>query len=563
METKPEIQNVEDATAAKLEAAESPRRRRNSASGNGNGHGKGNGAVAPVEVSKGRIDDEVWTRAIVENAIDGIVTITEEGVIQYFNLSAEHMFGYKASEVTGRNVSMLMPSPYRENHDRYIRRFLETGQARVIGVVRETVARRKDGSLFPIDLSVSEVRVDGQRLFAGIVHDTTKRKQNQEEKDLLLQHLNKRNIEITCLYRVNESIRSREMLSEIFHDVAKLIRPACLYPEIARSRVRFDAEVFIDEPFEETEWRLGADIVVAGRKRGTVEVFYVKPRPALDEGPFLKEERDLINGIASALGETVERREAQVKVIHASKLASIGELAAGVGHEINNPVNGIMNCADILLKQFPAGSKNYQFAELVRSEAERIAKIVRNLLTFSRQEKERHSPARLCDIVETVLSLSRKKIMKSHIDLSVDVPETLPKIKCRSEQLQQVLMNLIINSLHALDEKYPGAHPNKVLSIRAVPVEYGDRKYLRLSVEDNGCGIKPSNLDRLFDPFFTTKGRDKGTGLGLSVSDGIVREHGGQITVESEEGKYARFLVDLPLDNEWSIDAMDDSVGGA
>ncbi|MDX9974961.1 MAG: PAS domain S-box protein [FCB group bacterium] len=520
------------------------------------------GAESPSEEAIAHTHDEVWTRAIVENAVDAIITITEQGIVQYFNPSAERMFGYCAAEVRGLNVSTLMPSPHRERHDPYIENYRETGIARVIGIGRETVARRKDGTLFPIDLSVSEVWVDGRRLFAGVIHDTTLRKQNQEEKDRLLQHLNKRNIEITCLYRVNESIRSREMLSEIFEDIVKLVSPACLYSSIARSRVRFDADVYIDEPFEETEWRLGADIVVAGRKRGTVEVFYIEPRIALDEGPFLKEERDLINAIASALGETVERREAQVKVIHASKLASIGELAAGVGHEINNPVNGIMNCADILLKQFPAGSKNHQFAELVRSEADRIAKIVRNLLTFSRQEKERHSPARLCDIVETVLSLSRKKIMKSHIDLVVDVPETLPKIKCRSEQLQQVLMNLIINSLHALDEKYAGAHPDKVLSISAAPVEYGNRSYLRLAVEDNGCGIKPSNLDRLFDPFFTTKGRDKGTGLGLSVSDGIVREHGGQITVESEEGKNARFLVDLPLDNEWSVALMDEPVGG-
>lgn len=513
-------------------------------------------ALCPAARST-RLDEEVWTRAIVENAVDAIITISEDGVIQYFNPSAERMFGYRADEVCGRNVSILMPEPYRDEHDNYLRHYRDTGEAHVIGIGRETTARRKDGTLFPIELSVSEVKLGSERLFAGIIHDTTKRKENQEEKDQLLQHLNKRNIEITCLYRVNESIRSREALSEIFQDVAKLVRPACLYPEIARSRIRFDAEEVIDEPFDEadTEARLAADIVVAGRKRGTLEVFYMEERPALDEGPFLKEERDLINMIASALGENVERREAQVKVIHASKLASIGELAAGVGHEINNPVNGIMNCADILLKQFPTGSKNYQFAELIRSEADRIAKIVRNLLTFSRQEKERHSPARLCDIVETVLSLSRKKIMKSHVDLCVDVSEDLPKIKCRSEQLQQVLMNLIINSLHALDEKFPGAHPNKVLCLSAAPVEYGGRPYLRLTVADNGCGIKPSNMDRLFDPFFTTKGRDKGTGLGLSVSDGIVREHGGQITVESEEGKYARFHVDVPLDNEWSVAA--------
>lgn len=504
-------------------------------------------------MSPGSNDADVWTRAIVENSVDAIIAITAHGIIEFFNPAAERMFGYTRDEVLGKNVSMLMPSPYQEEHDGYLKNYLETGVAKVIGVGRETVARRKDGSLFPIDLSVSDVQMAGRRMFAGVIHDTTRRKQTQEEKDRLLQHLNKRNIEITCLYKVNESIRSREFLSDTFQDVAQQIRLACLYPDIARGRVTFDGEAFIDVPFEETPWRLAADIVAADRKRGSVEVFYLEERASLDEGPFLKEERDLIEAVASALGETVERREAQAKVIHASKLASIGELAAGVGHEINNPVNGIMNCADILLTQFAPGSKNHQFAGLVKSEAERIAKIVRNLLTFSRQEKERHSPARLCDIVETVLSLSRKKIMKSHVDLRVDVPEDLPKIKCRSEQLQQVLMNLIINSLHALDEKYPDSDPGKILIIKAAPIDYEGRPFLQLTVEDRGCGIKQAHMERLFDPFFTTKGRDKGTGLGLSVSDGIVREHGGQITVESEEGKFARFLVDLPLDSPWSI----------
>jgi PAS domain S-box-containing protein len=505
--------------------------------------------------------DETWTRAIVESSIDAIITIDEQGIIQYFNPAAERMFGYSRDEICGKNVNLLMPSPYHEEHDSYIRNYQRTGRAKIIGIGRETIAKRRDGTLFPIDLSVSEVRMGDRRVYAGVIHDTTRRKQNQEEKDRLLQHLNKRNIEITCLYKVNEAIRSRELLSEIFQDIVKLIRPACLYPDIARSRVTFDMETFIDQPFEETEWRLQADIVAAGRVRGKVELFYVEPRPTLDEGPFLKEERDLIDVVASALGETVERREAQAKVIQASKLASIGELAAGVGHEINNPVNGIINCADILIGQFGQGTKNRQFAELIRSEAERIARIVRNLLTFSRQEKERHSPARMCDIVETVLSLSRKKIMKSHVDLRVDVPETLPKIKCRSEQLQQVLMNLIINSLHALDEKYPQADPDKVLEIHAHPIDFAGRPFLRLTVADRGCGIKPAHVERLFDPFFTTKGRDKGTGLGLSVSDGIVREHGGQIAIESEEGRYARFHVDLPLDNDWSVAAADEAGG--
>jgi signal transduction histidine kinase len=235
-------------------------------------------------------------------------------------------------------------------------------------------------------------------------------------------------------------------------------------------------------------------------------------------------------------------------VIQASKLASIGEFAAGVAHEINNPVNGIMNCADIVKRELPEDHPKRQFAELIRSEAERIAAIVRNLLAFARQEEREHfQPAHLSDIVETVLSLTRKKIAKSNVHLEVEVPEDLPEVPCRSEQLQQVLMNLIINALHALDERYRGMNPDKILRISAEPTEYDDTAYLRLTVEDHGVGIADHHRERLFDPFFTTKGRDVGTGLGLSISNAIVRDHGGHITVESELGRYARFHVDLPL----------------
>lgn len=504
-----------------------------------------------LEVLKER---DAWTRAIVETAVDGIIAINGYGIIEYFNPAAERLFGYKSEEVLGKNVSMLMPEPHSKGHDRYLSNYREGGPARVIGIGQEAVARRKDGTLFPIELSVSEVRVGARHVFTGIIHDITERKKARGELDRLVRDLNKRNIEITCLYRVNESIRSGDVLVDIFRDVVQLVGPACLHPEIARARVTFDGEVYISAPFEETPWHIAANIVVVGRARGMVEVFYLEERPILDEGPFLKEERDLIEAIASALGETVERREAEAKVIQASKLASIGELAAGVGHEINNPVNGIMNCADILMANSEEGSKNRQFAELIRSEAERIAKIVLNLLTFARQDKERHSPARLCDIVGTVLSLSRKKIVKSHIDLRVDVPADLPKLNCRSEQLQQVLMNLLINSLHALDERYPDAHPDKILAITAQAVEYTGQTLLRLSIKDHGCGIAPAHMERLFDPFFTTKGRDKGTGLGLSVSDGIVKAHGGTISVKSEQGVFSEFLVDLPLNHDWTLE---------
>ncbi len=514
--------------------------------------GAANRAGSEEDVSVAEIlrESEVWTRAIVESAVDGVITIDAFGVIEYINPAAERMFGYAPHEVVGRNVSTLMNKDDGQRHNDHLARYRETGLRKIIGTVRELEGRHKSGRTFPFELSVSEVYVGNRRLFTGILHDITLRRRAQEEKDRLLRDLNKRNTEITCLYRIGEIVRSGHELAAICSDVAEAMQSAFQGPAVVRTRINFDGEEYVCGPDTPAKHSILARIVVSGRKRGEVEVSYVQD-DLPESNPFLSEERDLIEGIAAVLGETVERRDAQSKVIQASKLASIGELAAGVGHEINNPLNAIINCADILMQALGQDSKEGQFAELVRAEAERIARIVRNLLTFSRQDREQHSPARLVDIVEAVLSLSRTKIAKSYVELRVDVPPGLPKLKCRSEQLQQVLMNLIINALHALDERYPGADPDKILSIVAKQMSLDGQPYLRLTVEDHGCGIAPIHMQRLFDPFFTTKGRDVGTGLGLSVSDGIVKGHGGQISVESEHGKFARFHVDLPLDNGW------------
>jgi signal transduction histidine kinase len=197
-----------------------------------------------------------------------------------------------------------------------------------------------------------------------------------------------------------------------------------------------------------------------------------------------------------------------------------------------------------------------------------VATIVKNLLGFARQDKQSRSPARMCDIVEATLSLIRTVMRHDQITLAVDVPEDLPMIKCRSQQIQQVVMNLITNARDALNTRYPGfdedkkirisaevvRHPSSVVSHqlpeKATPIT--DHRSLitdtiRLTVEDHGCGIPEAIRQRIFDPFFTTKPRDKGTGLGLSISHGIVKDHGGALSVESEPRQWTRFYVDLPI----------------
>jgi PAS domain S-box-containing protein len=242
-----------------------------------------------------------------------------------------------------------------------------------------------------------------------------------------------------------------------------------------------------------------------------------------------------------------QRIELEVQLRQTQRLESIGTLASGVAHEINNPLMGVLNYAELLR---PRTQKDPRAAELVRNilaEGTRIAGTVKNLLSFARHDEAARAPQNIREIVEASLSLLSTSLLKSQIKQHVDVPQDLPEIVCQRQQIQQVLVNLITNAQAALDERHPGDDPDKLLSIAVRVLREPETHWLRIAVEDHGTGIPEAMRRRIFDPFFTSRGRDRGTGLGLWISRGIVIEHGGRMTFETEEGKYTRFFVDLPM----------------
>jgi len=244
-----------------------------------------------------------------------------------------------------------------------------------------------------------------------------------------------------------------------------------------------------------------------------------------------------------------ERQNLEVTLRNQQKLESIGTLAGGVAHEINNPINGIMNYAQLIIDRIEPNTAVTEFASEIIHETQRVATIVRNLLTFAREEKESHSPARIKDIVDAAMSLIRTLILRNQISLEMDIPEDLPKVRCRSQQIQQVIMNLVTNAKDALNEKYSGYDENKKIVIYSSVFKKDERRWIRVTVEDHGPGIDADIKERLFDPFFTTKPKETGTGLGLSISYGIVKDHRGELTFESKVGEYTKFHVDLPVDS--------------
>jgi PAS domain S-box-containing protein len=260
-----------------------------------------------------------------------------------------------------------------------------------------------------------------------------------------------------------------------------------------------------------------------------------------------EEELDLLREIAGDIAYALHGLHVAARLADSQKLESLDTLAGGVAHEINNPIMGIMNYAQLIIDRLPEGVPDIaRFANEIVRETQRIADIVNNLLRFARQEKQQHSPAQIVDIVEQTLALVRAIMRRDNIVIETELPAVLPRIPCRSRQIQQVLMNLLTNARDALNTRYPQADPGKWIRVTAARCEREGRPWVRLSVADHGCGIPEADRPRIFDPFFTSKEPGHGTGLGLAISFGIVREHGGRIAVESRQGQGARFDVELP-----------------
>ncbi len=247
-----------------------------------------------------------------------------------------------------------------------------------------------------------------------------------------------------------------------------------------------------------------------------------------------------------------ERARLEAQVRQQQRLEAIGTLAAGVAHEINNPIQGVVGYAELIRAVAPPTSELAENAALILHEADRVTGIVRNLLQFARQDRpdpQHRSPTRPADVVADALSLIRAVLRHDHVDLQVEVPADLPVLPCHSRQVQQVLVNLLTNARDALNDKYAGRHPDKCIRLSGRTFEDNGTTWVRLTVEDHGPGITEAVGERLMDPFYTTKPGDRGTGLGLSISHGIARDHRGRLWYETEVGHWTRFHIDLPTDD--------------
>ena len=476
-------------------------------------------------------------RGIFENAAEGIFQSTPDGKLITVNPAFAAMHGYASPAECLASIQDIGRQFYQhpERRRELQRQLEERGEVRGF----ENHAYRKDGSMMWVSTSARVTRDSQGRVlfYEGFVEDITERKRAEEERVRL----------VTAMEQAAETIVITDAQGTIlyvnpaFEKITGYTRDEALgqNPRVLKSGKH--NTVFYQQMWETlTRGDVWHGRMINKKKDGN---FY-------QEDATISPVRDaagrIVNYIALKLDVTREA-ELETQLRQSQKLESLGTLAGGVAHEINNPINGIMNYAQLMVDRLAADNPLREYAAEIIKETDRVSQIVQNLLSFARQDKRQHEWTNMSDIVNSALRLIQTVMRHDQIALTVDVPPDLPRVKCHSQQIQQVFLNLLTNARDALNEKYPKHDANKTIRVTARLLEKEGNRWVRLTVEDQGVGVPRENRDRVFDPFFTTKVGKGGTGLGLSISHGIAKDHQGGLHFETQTGLYTRFHLDLPV----------------
>jgi PAS domain S-box-containing protein len=472
-------------------------------------------------------DSNERLRTVIDSAVDGIIVIDARGRIEAFNRAAERLFGYAAAEVTGRNVNVLMPSPYHEEHDGYLSRYLATGEARIIGIGREVTGRHRDGATFPLHLSVGEMSIDGERKFTGVLHDLSERVRLEEQ------------------LRASEA-RWRAVIDSAVDGIIVIdargriegFNPAAerLFGYAEHEVVGSNVRMLMPSPYHEEHDTYLARYVSTGvrkiigtgrevtglRKDGTTFPLH------LSVGEMKVTGEQKFTGIVHDLAARV-RMEQQLR--EQTTLASLGEMAAVIAHEVKNPLAGIRGAIQVIGTRLPKESKDAAMAKEIVSRIDALNELMRDLLLFARPPQPRASAVDAGALVAaTVDLLSSDPAFKS---VRVTVEGTAPPILADAELLKIVFVNLLVNAAHAMT----GGGTIQV----SLAVTNGA---CHIAFSDTGPGIPAEVREKLFTPFFTTKAR--GTGLGLSTAKRLVEAQQGTISISCPPGGGTTVTVELP-----------------
>ena len=372
----------------------------------------------------------------------------------------------------------------------------------------------------------------GQNLAMALVHQSVQSALRERVKEL------------TCLYRITQLSEDPYLpIEALLERIAGLLPPAWQYPDTAAAAVTLDGKRYTTPAFEDVACKQTAEIVVRGEIRGVVEVVYKEPTPELDEGPFLKEERGLIDAVAQQVAMIIERRQAaedrvrlQDQLRHADRLATIGQLAAGVAHELNEPLGSILGFAQLAQKASGLPDQARGDIEKIVNACLHARQVIQKLMIFARHKLPEKAQVNLNELVREGLFFLERRCLRQGIEVKRSLDPELPEITADPSQLHQVLVNLVVNAIQAMLD-------GGTLTLKTARTN----DHVVLVVEDTGVGMSNEVMKKIFVPFFTTKHIGEGVGLGLAVVHGIVTGHTGSIDVRSEVGRGSCFEVRLPV----------------
>ena len=506
-------------------------------------------AADPAPDSAPRRSDqaELEFKSLLDAAVDAIIVIDHRGRIEQFSLSAERIFGYTAAEVIGRNVELLMPEPYRAEHDAYMDSYQHTGEARIIGIGREVKAQRKDGSVFACELAVGRVQGVVPPRFIGFIRNITLRKLADErlrrsESELrLAQQLANLGNYVVHLDLSEPDYFSPQLCRILDIDAAAEALP--LMAVLERWVHPADREK-LDEAFRELdapgnsldcEYR-----IVLGD--GTMRHLHHIAQVTRDAQGVPLKHIGTIHDVSDRRATEDEARQLQERLTHFSRLSTMGEMAAGLAHEINQPLAAIATYAQACQRFMRSPNRDdadvLEALEQISVQALRAGEVIRRLRNFVKNREVKREPVDCNRLLDDLRTLAETDARLHNVRLRIDAAAGLPTVYADPIQLQQVVLNLVRNAIDAMSEA-PAPRREVLLSTRQLP-----EGEIEIVVADHGSGLAPEAAEHLFNPFFTTK--SGGTGLGLAISRSIVRAHGGRLWHTPNEGTGARFHFTLP-----------------
>ena len=462
----------------------------------------------------------------------------ETGLIVETNRRGTVMLGRSRDEIVGMHQSELHPPGQADKYRQKFATHIQKGHA----ADYDGEVIRKDGTIVLVTISASALTIRGRRLILGLFRDITERKRAEEalrESEEKYKGL-VNNVKLGVFRSTPEPTGKFLEVNPAMEELTGYRRKELLRMNVADLYVYPEERGAVLEEVASGAGKAAKELHL--RKKDGTEIVVSDTKVAVRDGDGQVVYFDGIMEDVTEHERAEEReKELQAELYISSRLASIGELAAGVAHELNNPLTGIIGFSQRLLRKNTDETLNRDL-ERIHNEARRAAKVVQNLLTFARRHEAKKEYSDINEILGRALELRAYELRTSNIELAVELASGLPQVMADFGQLQEVFLNITLNAEQAITEANRGGK----LSVKTQKV----KDYIKIRFTDDGPGIPAEHLDRVFDPFFTTRGERGGTGLGLSLCHGIVTEHGGRIYAKSKLGKGTAFTVELPLTTE-------------